>query len=390
MKSLIRHIILFIFIISAFIVSGQNVSALEKQVESLKNDIKLAEKLLKETSKSKEASVDQINLLKAQISQREALIKTYKRQINLLDNEIAGNKRRIGQLNTELKDHRDEYANLALISYRNRNMLNGILFVFSADNFNTAMSRWRYLREFGEMLQGKMVVIDSLEKSVNAQLAINQSVKKEKDKVLENEKKAREQLLSDKKKLDKDVASLKKKEKQIKKEIAEKEKQQKALKKEIEKIIAAELAKSSGNNESNIKLSADFEQNKGKLPWPVKEGIVSGKYGLSQHPTQSKVKINNNGIDISTSKGMKACVVFGGEVRMVVNTGTCNAVLVRHGSYFTLYSNLDAVSVKKGDKVKVLQEIGTIHTNNNDGKTILHFELWQDKKTVNPEKWIAR
>ncbi len=390
MKSLIRHIILFIFIISAFIVSGQNVSALEKQVESLKNDIKLAEKLLKETSKSKEASVDQINLLKAQISQREALIKTYKRQINLLDNEIAGNKRRIGQLNTELKDHRDEYANLALISYRNRNMLNGILFVFSADNFNTAMSRWRYLREFGEMLQGKMVVIDSLEKSVNTQLAINQSVKKEKDKVLENEKKAREQLLSDKKKLDKDVASLKKKEKQIKNEIAEKEKQQKALKKEIEKIIAAELAKSSGNNESNIKLSADFEQNKGKLPWPVKEGIVSGKYGLSQHPTQSKVKINNNGIDISTSKGMKARVVFGGEVRMVVNTGTCNAVLVRHGSYFTLYSNLDAVSVKKGDKVKVLQEIGTIHTNNNDGKTILHFELWQDKKTVNPEKWIAR
>lgn len=390
MKSLIRHIVFLIFIINAFNVNGQDVSALEKQVEGLKNDIKLAEKLLKETSKSKEASVNQVNLLKTQISQREALIKTYKRQIDLLDKEIAGNKRRIDHLNTELKDHRDEYANLALISYRNRNKLSGILFVFSADSFNSAMNRWRYLREFGEMLQGKMIVIDSLEKSVNAQLVRNQSVKKEKDKVLANEKKAREQLLSDKKKLDNDIASLKKKEKQIKKDIAEKEKQQKALKKEIEKIIAAELAKSGSNNEANLKLSADFVQNKGKLPWPVKEGIISGKYGLSQHPTQAKVQVNNNGIDISTSRGMKARAVFGGEVRMVVNTGICNAVLVRHGSYFTLYSNLDAVSVKKGDKVKVLQEIGTIHTNNDDGKTILHFELWQDKKTVNPEKWIAK
>ena len=207
-------------------------------------------------------------------------------------------------------------------------------------------------------------------------------------------------MLNDRDKLNKDLASLKKKESQIQKDIKTKENETKKLKKEIEKIIAEEIRKAKEreelakkNNTSSVdyNLSNNFAQNKGKLPYPVEQGIITGKYGLSQHPTQSKVTVNNNGIDISTTKGAKARSVFDGEVCFVTSQGNNNAILIRHGLYFTLYSNIEKVFVKHGDKVTTGQEIGRIHTNVSDGKTILHFEIWQENKTtVNPALWIRK
>ena len=118
--------------------------------------------------------------------------------------------------------------------------------------------------------------------------------------------------------------------------------------------------------------------------------MISNHYGASKHPTQPKVTINNNGVDIATTKDAKARAVCDGEVSMVINNGSNNAVLIRHGNYFTLYSNLDAVYVNKGDKVKAMKEIGHVHTNSVDEKAVLHFEVWQDKKTVNPEDWLRK
>ena len=139
------------------------------------------------------------------------------------------------------------------------------------------------------------------------------------------------------------------------------------------------------------KMSGSFLQNKGKLPYPVAQGIITGRYGLSPHPTQPKVTVNNNGVDISTTKGAKARSVFDGEVCFVTSQGNNNAILIRHGLYFTLYSNLEKVFVKVGDKVTTGQDIGRIHTNVSDGKTILHFEIWQENRTtVNPAVWIKK
>ncbi len=168
---------------------------------------------------------------------------------------------------------------------------------------------------------------------------------------------------------------------------------------EVEKIIAEELRKAKEreneairNNKTSVdyQLSNNFVSNKGKLPWPVNQGIVSGKYGPSRHPTQPKVTVNNKGIDITTTAQSRAKAVFDGEVTMVLNTETNNAILLRHGVYFTLYGNLDKVYVKKGDKVKTGEEIGLIHTGATDNKTILHFELWQDRNTVDPLNWLRR
>ena len=378
----------------------QTVESLEKKIASIQKDIKLAEKLLKETSKNKEATINQVTLLQTQINQRENLIKTYQSQVNALNKEIQKNKNGIASAKKDLALFQKEYANLLVIAYRNKGKTNNLMFIFSSEDFNQAMRRMRYIQELNGLVKIKIEEIKTTQEKINKQLNKNKNNKKEIEKVLAKEKEEQASLVNDRDKLNKDLASLKKKESQIQKDIKTKENEAKKLKKEIEKIIAEEIRKAKEREEqakkSNTKsvdynLSNNFAQNKGKLPYPVEQGIITGKYGLSQHPTQSKVTVNNNGIDISTTKGAKARSVFDGEVCFVTSQGNNNAILIRHGLYFTLYSNIEKVFVKVGDKVTTGQEIGRIHTNVSDGKTILHFEIWQENKTtVNPALWIKK
>lgn len=379
---------------------GQSVESLEKKINTIQKDIKLAEKLLKETSKNKEVTLEQVNLLQTQISQRENLIRNYQSQINVINKEIQDNKKTISNLERELLSYRKEYADMLLISYRNRNNINSMLFIFSSDDFNQAVRRMRYIKELNSLVKDKIEEIDSTQIKISIKIENNERKKKEKEKILADEKKERESLLKDRDKLNKDIASLKKKEKQIQKDLANKEKQTKDIKKQIENIIAEEVRKAKEreaaakkNNSTSIdyQLSGSFAQNKGKLPYPVQQGIITRKYGLSPHPTLKKVTTNNNGVDITTVEGAKARAVFDGEVCFVRVQGNSNAILVRHGLYFTLYANLDKIYVKNGDKVSIGDELGRVHTNADDNKTILHFEIWQENKTsLNPALWIKK
>lgn len=374
--------------------------SLEKKIQSIQQDIKLAEKLLKETSKDKETSINQVNLLKTQISQRESLIKTYQAQIEAINKNIKSNKSEIAVLEKDLEIYRKEYANLLVINYRNRGKANNLLFIFSSDDFNQAIKRMRYIKELNGLLKDKIEEIDSTQIKINIQLEKNEKNKKDKETILANEKKERAALLKERDKLNNDIAALKKKEKQIQKDISVKDKQTKELQKQIEKVIAEEIRKAKEREETAKKnntksvdynLSANFEQNKGKLPYPVEQGIITGKYGTTQHPTQKKVTTNNKGVDITTTKGSKVRSVFDGEVCVVTTQGGHGVILIRHGFYFTLYANLEKVYVKVGDKVSTGKEIGLVHTDANDGKTILHFEIWQENRTtVNPALWIRK
>lgn len=392
--------VLLLLLILSISANCQTVEALEKKIASIQKDIKLAEKLLKETSKNKETTINQVTLLQTQINQRESLIKTYQSQVNALNKEIQKNKNGIASAKKDLALFQKEYANLLVIAYRNKGKTNNLLFLFSSEDFNQAMRRMRYIQELNELVKVKIEEIKTTQDNINKQLNKNESNKKEIEKVLAKEKEEKASLLNDRDKLNKDLASLKKKETQIQKDIKTKENETKKLKKEIEKIIAEEIRKAKEREEqakkNNTKsvdynLSNNFAQNKGKLPYPVEQGIITGRYGLSPHPTQKKVTVNNNGVDISTTKGAKARTVFEGEVCFVTSQGSNNAILIRHGLYFTLYSNIEKVFVKVGDKVATGQEIGRIHTNVSDGKTILHFEIWQENKTtVNPALWIKK
>jgi septal ring factor EnvC (AmiA/AmiB activator) len=385
---------------TTFAANCQSVESLGDKIQSIQKDIKLAEKLLKETSKDKEVTLNQVALMQTQINQRENLIKTYQNQVNLINKEIQTNKKEITSLKKDLTLYQKEYANLLVINYRNKGKANNLMFIFSADDFNQAMRRMRYIQELNGLVKDKIEEIESTQTKINNQLENNEKHKKEIEQILNEEKKERAVLVKERDKLNKDIASLKKKESQIKKDIKKKEKETKELKKQIDKIIAEEIRKAKEreaaakkNNTSSIdyNLSSSFAQNKGKLPYPVEQGIITGRYGVSQHPTQKDVKVKNDGVDISTTKGAKARAVFEGVVCGSTSQGSNSVILIRHGLYFTLYSNLERVYVKVGEKVATGQEIGRIHTNVSDGKTILHFEIWHENRTtVNPSLWIRK
>lgn len=391
---------LIIFLLINTVGIGQSVESLEKKIISIQKDIKLAEKLLKETSKNKEVTIEQVNLLQTQINQRESLIKTYQSQISAINKEIQNNKKTISALEKALSLYRNEYADMLLISYRNRNNINSMLFILSSEDFNQAVRRMRYIQELNSLVKDKINEIDSTQIKINMQLEKNEKNKKDKEKILADEQKEKESLVKDRDKLNKDVATLKKKESQIQKDLAAKDKQTKEIKKQIENIIAEEVrkakerenaAKKNNTTSADYHLTGSFAQNKGKLPYPVEQGIITRKYGLSPHPTQKRVTINNNGVDITTVEGAKARSVFDGEVCFVRVQGNNNAILVRHGLYFTLYANLDKIYVEKGDKVSAGDELGRVHTDAVNNKTVLHFEIWQENKThLNPALWIKK
>ena len=377
--------LIFFFSVASY---AQSAKDLEQRVGKLQEDIKTSQNLLKKTSKNKETTLREVELLQTQIKQRDDLIATYNKQLDNLNKSTKAYKSDINNLQNELQKSRQEYADLLVISYRNRNNINNLLFIFSSEDFNQAIRRMRYIQQFQNLLKHKMAEIDDTKADIKKRIEKNDEDKKRIEALKGVQNKEREALDKDKKTLNEKVAKLKKQEKSIKKEIEQKQKETKELQSKIKKIIEEEVAKRKADATVDTKLSATFESNKGKLPWPVEKGVVTKKYGNNPHPTQSKVVVFNNGIDISTETGANALCVFDGQVSTVFNTGTTNVVMVRHGLYFTLYANLDKVYVKNGDKVKTGQRLGLIHTGASDNVTMLHFEVWNDKNNTNPESWL--
>ena len=389
MRKITYPILLFLMV---FIVkldcNAQNVNDLEKQIQKLQGDIKTSQKLLSQTSKNKEATLQEVELLQAQIKKRDDLIAVYNKQLAALNKETKAYKSDVNRLQGDLQKSRQEYADLLVLSYRNRSSINNLLFVFSSEDFNQAIRRMRYIQQFKDLLQHKMGEIDNTKSDIKKRIDKNEEDKKRIEELKKDQQKERESLNKDKKALNDKVVALKKQEKDIKKDITKKEQETKDLQAKIKKIIADEVAKRKADATVDTKLSATFEANRGKLPWPVASGVVVKKYGNNPHPTQPKVVVKNNGIDISTEQGTNALCIFDGQVATVFNTGSTNVVMVRHGLYFTLYANLDKVFVKVGDKVKTGQKLGVIHTGASDNATTLHFEVWNDKNNMNPEGWL--
>ena len=383
-----HFLILLMFFNVNITCNAQSVNELQSKVDKLQKDIKTSQNLLKTTSKNKQVTLQEVELLQAQIKKRDDLISTYDKQLAALNKETKAYKSDINKLQGDLQKNRQEYADLLVLSYRNRSNINNLLFIFSSEDFNQAIRRMRYIQQFKDLLQHKMDEIDNTKSDIKKRIDKNEEDKKNIEALKKVQQKEKESLNNDKKMLNDKVAKLKKEEKKIKQDIAQKEKETKDLQAKIKKIIADEVAKRKADATIDTKLSATFESNKGKLPWPVASGVITKKYGNNPHPTQPKVVVKNNGIDISTEQGTVALCVFDGQVSTVFNTGTTNVVMVRHGLYFTLYANLDKVYVKTGDNVKTGQKLGVVHTSATDNMTTLHFEVWNDKNNTNPETWL--
>ncbi|HPW90550.1 MAG TPA: peptidoglycan DD-metalloendopeptidase family protein [Paludibacteraceae bacterium] len=393
---------------------AQSIAELEKQKKQALENLAQTNKLLNETQKSKQGSVNKINLIKRNINERKTVIQSINGQIAVLEKNIDVLRSEKYQLEERLSYLKADYAKLIRETHMRRNHFSPLLFILSSDNAGQAYRRFRYLQEFSSYRKKQALEI---------QVVTEQLVAKEKD--LTNDVDQKERALTEKereaKKLESDrqqeskmLTQLQRKEKQLKDQQKKQQRQANELNSKIQKLIAAEIRKEEERRKREASESAkqtgkpvpttfemskdeqlvagNFEKNRGKLPLPVEKGFISGHFGVQPHPVLKHVTTNNKGIYIQAPAGSSARAVFEGVVtQCFMVPGSNSAVIVKHGNYRTVYSNLTELYVKEGDKVSTKQQIGKIFVDTeNDNKTELYLMLYRDTSIQNPELWLAR
>ena len=405
-------VVALLMLVTFNIYAQKSKEKLQSDKKKIESDIAESNKLLNETKKKKQVSLNQIMILNNKINQRQKLINSINSEILTLENKIITNCKETSQLSEKQKKLKEEYAKMIVYAYKNRNASSRLMFLFASSSVNQAYLRLKYLQQYNAYRKKQVELITNTSKKLNENISQLKNIQT--DKTVKRKKSEDEELVLAKEKIEKNdaVKKLLQKEKELKIAIKQKQTEAKKLQQSIETIITAEINKATaakskttvttktnvkvsltskelGLSEAEIKLSDNFSTNKGKLPWPTDKGIVVSTFGVHPHPVLSDIKIKNNGIDISASKGDKARAVFDGKVTGVVSIpGAGKAVIVRHGEYLTVYSNLSEVYVKTGDIVKTKQNIGLINTDEEENKTEMHFEIWFGKVLTDPENWL--
>lgn len=378
---------------------------LEEKRQALIEEIKQINTLLFNTKREGKSVLTQVEDLNSRIYARQNLIRITNQQANLLTRKINDNLSKISQLRDELSELKEDYAKMITKSYKSKSQQNRIMFLLSSENFLQAYKRLQYINQYtkhrkkqGESIKKKTILLQTLNVDLIEQKKIKQVL-------IEENKIAKAKLTKEKKDQEILIASLKRNEGRFTNQIQTKQREANKIDKQIETLIKEAIAasnKSKGKEnsakESSITfaltaeakvLSTSFTNNKGKLPWPVKNGVVVKQYGKQQHPQLPNVTTFNSGVEIATESNAKARAVFNGVVLEIQQLkGANKAIYIQHGNYISIYNNMAKILVKKGDKVTIKQDLGTVFTNPRTGKTILKFLIYKNTIRMNPEDWV--
>lgn len=401
----ISTIIMMLMLLPCMLSGQDRKEELQEEKKRIQEDIAYTSKLLDQTRENRQNSMDGLIILQQKILQRERLVNAYEAELALLDRQISITGDSITSLSTELKKLKEEYARMIYYANRNRSAYDRLVFIFASEDFNQAYRRIKYFQQYGAYRRMQARLITSTQDELSIKELELERQKDEKQNLLAMEKSQKQQLENEKGQLDRAIGNLSRREKELNASIKSKERALARLEKAIADIIAEEirLAEERARREAGTTTSAgfaltpeekllsdNFSSNKGKLPWPTERGVLSGTFGEHRHPVLSRVKVKNNGIDILTSEGEYARAVFTGEVTRVISVPNFNnVVIIRHGEFLTVYSNLDEVLVSKGQKVETKQPLGRVYTNREENRTELHFEIWRAKDLMNPASWLA-
>ncbi|MGB0982691.1 MAG: murein hydrolase activator EnvC family protein [Saprospiraceae bacterium] len=382
--------------------SGQMKKDLENRRKKLVQDIKETQALLKSIQKNKSSTLDEYQTIKAEVDKRTELINTIKKEIEDSELQITSTQDSITILKSNLTRYKGDYANMMRHAYRHRNANKRLLFILSAAGFNDAMRRWQYFVRYDFQRKKQITLVGETQNKLNQNIVGLQKTKENKETLLVENEEQQTELTKTLDKQEKLLKQLKSKEASTKADLATKNIAKERLTDAIDEAIRMSMKRSAINARNREKgvstkmtktqkqLSKAFKKAKGKLPMPVK-GVITGKYGTHKHPTLKKVTVKNNGIDIKTYRNSKVKAIFGGIVTNVFSIpGSQNAVMVRHGNYFTVYSNLSRVLVKKGQKINQSETIAQVATSTKTNQPELHLEIWQDSKRLNPQRWLKR
>jgi septal ring factor EnvC (AmiA/AmiB activator) len=439
MKSAIKILVFICLIVFSGSVFAQTKSEkLKKEQVKIEKRIKNTKSLLDKTKNKAQSSLQELELVEAQISTRETLVKNFDEQVRAAEFEMIGKANDIKHIQERQKSLKKQYRQMLLHAFKNRNKLGKLMFVFSAHSYTEALHRNNYLekmkeiektqfqllRKNQEIVQGEYVQISS--EKTTKELALNEKIKEKE--LIEQDKQLKEELYQ----------ILKKEEETLRSNLAKDEKEKQVLKTKINTAIQDELKKSSSSSKKtksktkkkdssketkkttatkdkketattpkkteevvyvetpeSSSLGSNFSGNKGKLPFPVANGTITEKFGTNPHPTIKNVFTNNNGVDISTAKNATVRSVFEGEVSSVLTIpGAGKVIIIKHGNYRTVYSNLRECYVSVGTRVSTKQSIGSLLTHESGSISIAHFEIHLvsggNIQCLNPSLWLSR
>ena len=395
----------------------QKKEQLQQQMKKLQAEIKMIEAAIKNNSAKKEKSMGEILSLQAKIKSREGLIGNINNQIGDLDATIDKTAEEISTKAVEVNKMKTDYANMLRKSYQNLTLQNQTVFLLSANSFYDGVRRYNYLLKIAEYRKGQAMAIQKAIGELQVKKEDLQENKHEKENLLVKQTAQKEELETEKKEKDAAVAVLLEKEKKLRKAQQEKNKAAVQLNNRIQAIIEDEIRQARKKAEEQAKrnpgttkdvsikkgtnetmpltpaeqaLSNEFSNNQGKLPWPVLRGHIVSQFGKHEHPLLKNVMVENNGVDIKTETGADARAVFGGSVVSIFFLPTTqNCVIVKHGEFFTVYSNIETVTVKTGQTLTTKQSLGKLHTDKTEDLTKVHLEIWKGKDKMDPQLWLA-
>lgn len=392
-----KALIFFVVLVTTsyiFILVGQNnKDALFLKRKKIQEEIEYTSKLLNATSKKKGKTLHNIRLIDRKIKQRQKLISLYQREIIEIGNNIQHKEKRVSALNIELEKQRKYYADFIYYAYKNNTYYTVAVYLLASNTLNQFYMRRIYMDQLNEARADKIKLIDVLKKEIDKEITDLIEDKNSKEITITALKEERRVLSGEKKNRQKRISILSSEEKSLKLQIKEKRRIDAEITNRIEDIIRDEAKKDRfAKLTPEMQLIADnFEKNKGRLPWPTRQGVITEGFGTHWHPVVPGIKTYNGGVDISTVKDEYVRAIYTGTVSNIfsVKGALSYTVVVRHGSYRSVYHNLTNIKVKVGDDIQTKDIIGSVFYKNYDGSSILHLEIWNGFEKVNPEEWIS-
>ena len=400
----IRHRATFfltmLFLAIAASAHGQSVDEHRARIEKIEGEIRLLDNQIRSTSQKQKNTLDELVFIKRKIENREFILKEIDKELKRLESAITLKNSEIRRSERELDTLEKRYGHLVLNTYKNRDTRIWFLYILSSKSIGQGYRRWEYLKDYADAINRQGEEIKSMRKEIIAQKDTLVRLKNNTVATQREREREYETLLAEQKEMERYSKQLASNQNKYRRELASKRNEVEKLNREVERLLAQAIKqqeqKSTDKEDypvfaaSTAQLTADFASNKGKLPWPVDNGVIIEKFGQHYHPLFKGVKLPfNNGINISTSAGKSVKSVFHGVVsRVVIIPGYNQCVLVEHGNYFTFYCKLADVSVKVGDRINTGDIIGTLAVSNNT--STLHFELWNKTIKQDPELWLAR
>lgn len=395
-----RFSVLVILLLVSLLSFSQSRQDLEKRKRDNEKEISYTNELIAKTEKNKNDSYNKLLLINSKIKSRQRIIDDINSEISIIDRNIKVEQELINELNRDYEKLKQEYAKVITYYYKNRSNYDRLMFILASESVNTAFNRLKHLQQYNDYRKQQAAKIEITRTEIEDRLLQLDSLKSDKKSLLNEQLSVDKELKREKSDQNEIIQKLEKQKSDLQKQLQKQIQLANELQHEIEKVIAEELAKANvKKNEPNVfkltpeekKLADTFSSNKKKLPWPTERGVITGFFGENPHPVLKGVFVRNDGIDISTTEGSYIRSIFDGTVtRVFVIPGAHTTVIIRHGNYLSVYSNLSDVFVKQGDKVKTKQTIGKIFSDKDDGgKSVLQFQIWKENQKLNPQDWLA-